>query len=407
MDGARWIRRRRGQLVNPGLLAGALLLLSGAGLPRSAAGQEVYRDGPRSLSLSLWGQSWYQFVEEGGGDAAPGENPADLHDFMLRRLYLSVRGTVTPSLGFFVHLAGDRLGQQGLSNPGLGLGSGLAVRDAWVSLRLAGEAAQLQVGRMYIPFTRNYGTTSTKALLAADLDWVQGGYRGGIFYPSTVGRDEGATLWGNLAGGLLQYRLMVADGEDSPARNPGGHLRTAGRLSLSLFEPETGWFNEGSSLGTRRVLSLGAGVDRQRLRFQEGDQDYLAWTLDLHLDQPVGGGAVTVDGSYLRIDNAPNGVGLTALTPGADAGVLSLQAGYLLPGPAGPGRLQPFARMERIGVEGGAPDTSIGGVGFNLFLAGHGNKLTVEATFVSQEGGGGSPPPGEPFLLTAQIAFGL
>jgi hypothetical protein len=311
-------------------------------------------------------------------------------------------------LGFFLHLAGDRLGQRELDRAGLGLGTGLAVRDAWVTLRLAGQAAQIQVGRMYIPFTRNYGTTSTKALLAADLDWVQGGYRGGIFYPSTVGRDEGATLWGNLAGGTLQYRFMVADGAEGPTLNPGSRLRTAGRVTVSLFEPETEWFTQGSSLGRSRALTLGAGMDRQRLGFQGEDRDYLAWTVDLHLDQPLaGGGAVTVNGSYIGIENAPNGVAHTALGPGSDAGVLSLQAGYLLATTLGPGRLQPFGRFEWIGVKGRAPDTRIGGVGFNFFLAGHGNKLTLEATLVDQEGGGGSGALREPFLLTAQLAFGM
>lgn len=319
----------------------SLLTLTSA--PQRARGQEVYRDGDRSLSLGLWGQSWYQFVEGGGDEDAGGES-RDLHDFMLRRLYFSVRGSVTPSLGFFVHLAGDRLGQRQLDRAGLGLGTGLAVRDAWVTLRLAGQAAQLQVGRMYIPFTLN----------------------------------------------------------------PGNRLRTAGRLTLSLFEPETGWFNQGSSLGRRRTLTLGAGVDRQRLGFQGEDRDYLAWTVDLHLDHPLtGGGAVTVNGSYIGIENAPNGVALTALGPGSDAGVLSLQAGYLLAATLGPGRLQPFGRFEWIGVRGRAPDTRIGGVGFNLFLAGHGNKLTVEATLVDQEGEAGPDVLREPFLLTAQLAFGM
>lgn len=389
------------------IVAGALLLLAGAGVFQHASAQEVYRDGPRSLSLSFWGQGWYQFVEE-GGDGDDSGAPRDLHDFMLRRAYLSLKGTVTPFLGFFLHVAGDRLGQRSLGNAGVGLGTGLALRDGWMSLRLAGQAAQLQVGRMYIPFTRNYGTTSTKALLAADLDWVQGGYRGGIFYPSTVGRDEGATLWGNLAEGLLQYRIMVADGADDPAQNPGDRLRTAGRLSFSFFEPETGWFNQGSSLGERRVLSLGGGVDRQRLILAGEDRTYRAWTVDFHMDQPLNGGALTASGSYIGIRNAPNGVGFTALSPGSDAGVFSVQAGYLLPEPVGPGRLQPFGTFQRIDVDGDSPDTRIAGLGFNYYLAGHANKLTLEATFVSHRDGDGSISlPGDPFLLTAQLAFGM
>ncbi len=402
MGGARRSLRSAGSLV----AAAVCFVMAMASLPRNAMGQEIYREGDRSLSLSLWGQSWYQFLED-GGDPGSGGSARDLNDFMLRRLYLSVRGTVTPYLGFFLHIAGDRLGQRGLDKAGLGLGSGLAIRDAWVSLRLKGEEARLQVGRMYIPFTRNYGTTSTKALLIADLDWVQGGYRGGIFYPSTVGRDEGATLWGNLAGGKLQYRFMVADGADDPALNPGNRLRTAGRLSFSLLEPETGWFNEGTSLGRRKVLSLGAGVDRQRLSFEGEDRVYFAWTVDVRLDQPFGGGALTVNGSYIGIGNAPNSVGFTAITPGSDAGVVSLQAGYFLPEPVAGGRLQPFGRFEWIDVHGGSPDTRIGGAGFNFFLAGQANKLTLEATYLSPGGGSGSPVAlDNRILVTAQVAFG-
>lgn len=56
---------------------------------------------------------------------------------------------------------------------------------------------------MYVPLTRNYGTTSTKALLTTDLSFMQGGIRGAIFYASKVGRDDGVTLWGNPFEGRL------------------------------------------------------------------------------------------------------------------------------------------------------------------------------------------------------------
>lgn len=237
-------------------LAGMLVL----GASGAASAEEVYRDGDRSLSLGLWAQAWYQYVQNGTDSDGDGDQDQDVHDFLVRRVYFSVKGTTTSWRGFFAHVAGDRFGQSGLDNPGVGLGTGLAMRDGWININPLEGAVQLQVGRMYIPFTRNYGTTSTMALLSTDLDWIQGGYRGGIFYPSTVGRDDGATLWGNIAGGLVQYRVMVADGSEDETVNPGDNPRFAGRLSLSLLEPETGWFNQGTYLGERQVLSIGGGA---------------------------------------------------------------------------------------------------------------------------------------------------
>lgn len=140
-------------------------------------------DAQNKLDIGFWAQAWYQHVENGN-------DGSNLNDFMVRRAYLSVKGQPTDYLGFFAHIAVDRLGQDGLDNPSQGLGSSLAFRDLWITLSL-NESFKIQAGRMYVPLTRNYGTTSTKALLTTDLSFMQGGIRGGIFYTSKVGRDDG------------------------------------------------------------------------------------------------------------------------------------------------------------------------------------------------------------------------
>lgn len=81
------------------LLASALNFV----MPRSAVAQE-------KLGVGFWTQTWYQHVENGKGNEG-------LNDFMLRRAYLSVKGQPTDYLSFFSHIAIDRLGQDGLSNP--------------------------------------------------------------------------------------------------------------------------------------------------------------------------------------------------------------------------------------------------------------------------------------------------
>ena len=369
---------------------------------------EVYHEGETSLDLAFWGQAWYQWVEDGRDTNNDGAQDEDLNDFMFRRAYFTISGTATNQLGFFVHYAGDRIGQDGLDSPGVALGSGLALRDGWVTLKLAGDDAMLQMGRMYVPLTRNYGTTSTKTLLTTDLDWTQGGVRGSIFYPSKVGRDDGACVWGNVLQDRLQYRLMTAEGEEGAATNPEDNLRYTGRVSYAFLDPETGWFNQGTYLGKKHVLSAGLGIDAQEdLVLAGSKQDYTAWTVDLFYDRPLAGeGGVTMEAAYIQIDNGPNAINYTRMSQGDDASIISAKAGYLLPGQVGIGRLQPVVHYEYLNVDD-EDDTSIYGAGVNYFLKGHPNKLTLDMTYVDQEEESFNPAVQDHMLITLQFAAGF
>lgn len=336
--------------------------------------------------INFWTQVWYQYAEnarDSNGDSILDE---DVNDFMIRRAYFSISGEASPYLNFFTHIATDRMGQDNLDNSSLGLGSGVAFRDLWITLKPS-DALMLQVGRMYVPFTRNYGTTSTKALLTTDLDWTQGGIRGNIFYPSKVGRDDGATLWGNLMEGMFQYRFMVGEGVENTTQNPDDNLRFAGRVSANLFDPETGWFNQGTYLGKKRILAFGLGADSQELVFGTRTDDYLAWTADIHYDQPFSnGGALTAEAAYINIENAANSIQYTQFAAGDSGSIASLKAGYLFPGNIGIGQLQPFAHYELINVdETGKDDTQVYGLGLNYFFKGHANKLSIDVSSVDQK----------------------
>lgn len=359
--------------------------------------------------IGLWGQSWYQSVENGQDSNADGIGDKDLNDFMVRRIYFNVKGQVTPYLSFFTHIAADRIGQDGLDNPSVGLGSGVAFRDFWTTIKLH-EAFKIQPGRMYVPFTRNYGTTSTKALLTTDLDWGQGGVRSGIFYPSKVGRDDGVTLWGNINEGLFQYRLMVSEGVESDTFNPDDSLRFAGRGSLSIFEKETGWFNQGTYLGKKRVLSIGAGFDSQKdLMFGTVKDDYSAWTVDIFYDHPLGNhGAFTFEGSFIDITNSANGITYTRFSSGDDGSITSLKAGYLFMEKLGPGQIQPFMHWQNIiSDESNESDTKFYGLGLNYFIKGHANKLSLDVSFVDQENEIITLDIQDRLIVTFQIAIGF
>ncbi|MBC2714764.1 MAG: hypothetical protein HF978_05575 [Desulfobacteraceae bacterium] len=372
------------------LLIGLILL------PSMAWSLEVYRDGDISLSVGYWGQAWYQYLGDYDRDG-DGEGDDSLNDFMVRRSYFSVKGTVTPELSLFMHYAADRIGQEGMDNPSMGLGSGLAVRDAWVTYKLYDNDLMVQVGRMYIPFTRNYGTTSTKALLTTDLDWGQGGLRSNIFYPSKVGRDDSITLWGNVIDDKLQYRFMVGEGAESAATNPDDTLRFAGRISLNLFDPETSWFNKGTYLGKKKILAIGAGFDSQSDLILDGKKcNYEAYTGDVHLDFPMGDVAVTAEASYITIKNSVNGITWTDLKSGGNCEIVTVKAGVLFAG-----NIQPFGHYEKIIPDvSGADDTTVYGVGCNYYINGPANKLTAEWSVADDD-------DHTVDIVTVQAAFGF
>jgi hypothetical protein len=329
--------------------------------------------------IGIWMQPWFQMVEDGKGDE-------DLNDFILRRAYLYLKGQVTEHVGFFTHVASDKVGQEGVDDPSLGLGSGVAWRDLWVSLNLH-EAFMIQMGRMYVPLTRNYGTTSTKCMLTLDLPFLQGGSRGGIFYASKVGRDDSVVLWGNPMDGHLQYRFMASEGVEGD-NNPEDNLRFAGRLAVSLLEPETGWFNMGTYLGKKKVLSLGVGFQSQEdltLGGIEGE-DNQVWTADVFFDHPVGGGAVTFEAAYIDIENCTETQpqAYTDLAAGDDATNWYVNVGYLIPGNVGPGSIQPYFRYETVDVDE-KHDTDFFSGGLNYYLKGHDAKFTADYMHVDPD----------------------
>ena len=218
------------------------------------------------------------------------------------------------------------------------------------------------------------------------------------------------TIWGNVIDKRLQYRFMVAEGIEKEAINPEDNLRYAGRISWAFWEPETGWFNQGTYLGKKRVLTVGVGMDFQEdLRYGTKKEDYSAWTVDLLVDTPTGpGGAVTLEASYVNLQNGPNALNYTYLTRGDDADIFSLKAGYLLPMSIFDfGKLQPFVHYERIDVDD-KKATDIYGFGFNFFIKGHANKLSFDLTYLEQEEEShGTRPVQDHLIATFQVAIGF
>jgi predicted porin len=197
--------------------------------------------------------------------------------------------------------------------------------------------------------------------------------------------------------GLLQYRLMVSEGVESSA-NPDDNLRFAGRVSLSLLEPETGWFNKGTYLGKKKVLSLGLGFDSQNdLMLGVTEDDNSVWTADVFFDHPVADGAVTVEAAYVDIEHATGEVDLVGLSMGDDAETWYVSAGYLFPF-----HFQPYVRYETVDVDN-KDETDFFSIGANYYLKGHNCKISVDYTNVDPDASGSDDQD----IITVQFAAGF
>lgn len=230
---------------------------------------------------------------------------------------------------------------------------------------------------------------------------MQGGIRGGIFYTSKVGRDDGVTIWGNPADGLFQYRLMISEGMEGSS-NPDDNLRFVGRAVVNLLEPETGWFNQGTYLGQKKVFSLGAAFDSQNnlTLNDQTDLNNFTWTVDLFFDHPVGKGAVTVESAYISLQNSTQANGFVRLSEGDNAGLFYLQSGYYFGTPVGWGNLQPYFRYESASVETN-DNTGIVSGGLNYYLKGHNAKASFDYTVINH------PETDAQSIVTVQLAVGI
>ena len=148
-------------------------------------------------------------------------------------------------------------------------------------------------------------------------------------------------------------------------------LRWAGRLVWYPFEGQNGFFYSGTTLGTRRLVSVGVSLDHQ--------DHYGARGVDLFVDQPLPNGrAVTAQADYLRYDGGRTFAALPLQH------TWLVEAGYFW----GPTRLGAFAQaaVRRVAASH-APDTASwqGGVIYWARGARLNVKLGVGAT--TREGG--------------------
>jgi hypothetical protein len=162
-------------------------------------------------------------------------------------------------------------------------------------------------------------------------------------------------------------------------------------------------------LGKKHILALGLGMDYQQdLILQDEEDDYLAWTADVHFDQPMQNGALTCSASFIDIENSVNDITWTQFASGDSGQIYSAKTGYLFSQKIGCGKFQPFVHYQYFDVDDRAKDnTHFYGVGVNYYLFGPANKITLELSHMDQEEEIGDTAVQDHTMVILQTAFGF
>lgn len=352
--------------------ARALGLLAGL-LPLSAvAGPTIEFGEQGSLTFTYALQGWLQHK---GFTSATDNGSAN--DAFLRRNRLTFSGQYNDFVGFYAQIeAGNdsKLGNDDKS---------VYYRDAYVTLDYRDDLRFI-VGRFKNTFSRENLEACLEPLTLDRAEAL-------AYTPFGGSRDTGLAVWGNLMDAKLQYRFMIADGRegnDVAKDNP----RLTGRVHYSFWEPEFSYGYLGTYLGTKKVLTIGAGYDMQKdvvygnYLARSDIKDYKAWTVDAFMEYPTTSGVYTLSGASFKYDTggATNTASPDPSLPiGADLKGYYVKAGYMLPNKVGTGRLQFFARHEKsdYGVTTGSAeyyDQKWNSVGANYYLDGQRLKISFE-----------------------------
>ncbi len=159
------------------------------------------------------------------------------------------------------------------------------------------------------------------------------------------GRDDGVAYWGDFREGVAKIKVSVGtfDGTSADGRNS---LIWASRVQIDFWDPENGYYLNGTYYGDKNLLAIGGAT-----QVQSGKT---ATTADFLMERKVmNGGAFTIESEYSRY----NGLGGYDANYPKSEGAYGL-ASFLFPKPIGMGKIEllgKYAIAEFTGGLAGAP----------------------------------------------------
>ena len=170
-----------------------------------------------------------------------------------------------------------------------------------------------------------------------------------------IGREVGATAWGDIGKGKFKYYLAMMDLDNAPQNTP----LYSGRVAYAFLGDEPGFYGSSTYYGSKEaVLVLGAAAQYQkRYNASYGDRgtftdDLFEFNADLLAEFNIGdSGTVSLEGAYYHVDSGDSG----GVMPYDDA--FFVVASYLFPA-MGPGKLQPLFRYQGVANDEKGPFTN-------------------------------------------------
>ena len=252
-------------------------------------------------------QEQYDEYSETGSTYLEGDKKYYGSDGKIRRSRVILKGQVSEKISFFMET--DAPNQEGYDS------GSLFTQDAYVDIAFMDEF-KIAAGHILLPFM-HHNRASAVSLLGVDYNVKTVPVGGNVW------RDAGIEVRGLLFDGLIDYRAGAFNGQDNEWVNVDGsnysendtelnekdNLRYTGRVQVNFMDAESAFFYSDNYLGKKKVLSIGGGVDYQKdvyAKDVEKTDDYMAWTVDLTVDVPVGNGhAFALQGAYTSFKNSP------------------------------------------------------------------------------------------------------
>jgi hypothetical protein len=207
------------------------------------------------------------------------------NNLYLRRFRFIAGGKIGKKISFFVESDNANLGKKAPNGDRINY---FYLQDAYVSYAFRTEF-QLDGGMIISPLSHN-STQSAATLLPVDY----GSYSFLASDPthSKIGRDYGVQARGYIKK-HLEYRVGVFRGNTDT--NSDFPYRFIARVVYYPLETDTGFFYTGTTHGQKKIVAIGASIDRQA--------NYSANAVDFFFDHPVNNGdAITFQADLIRYD---------------------------------------------------------------------------------------------------------
>ena len=276
------------------------------------------------------------------------QNPTsrnNLNDFWMDEIYLilTANGRIAPWFKWQFNLNANNPPTQPNGVAPAAYGS-VGIQDLIVKLEL-NALFNVWIGRMLVPADRSNlsGPWFINYFLYPGFLRVRSANPPIGLKSGANGRDNGATVWGQVGGGAFKYYLGAYNLDaQTHTVNP---LVTA-RLVLNLLDPEPGYYHQSAYHGAKDIVAVGVSLQYQK----SGSAKVLApgtpptidvgdlhmYQADVLVDKKLGtAGVGTLEGaSYFYDERQPV------------RRFYMFGAGYVMPDPIGPGRLAPAVRYQ-------------------------------------------------------------